>query len=393
MFRGAEWITIPEIISAARANLPASAWDYSFGGADTETTLRRNRTAFDYIALRPRVLRDVRVCDTATSFLGQPLALPVMLAPIGGPQNYHPDGALACARAADEVGTMAFIGTLSSPSMEDVRAGSKGPLVFQIYVRGDRAWMESLVRRVERAGYSALCLTVDSAAYGRRERDLQKRFFRGEGGGVQPNLVGLTSGDPNGSRDHQAGLSWDDVAWLRETTSLPLILKGILSPEDAELAVQHGVAAVYISNHGGRQLDHLPATLDVLPEIVAAVAGRADVLIDSGFMRGTDVIKAVAMGARAVLIGKLMAWALGAGGQAGVAAALQILKTEMLSAMANIGVHSIEELGPQCLRPTYPPHPSPWPVNVDPAPPIPMSAAASPARNGEPLVSAEPTTA
>ncbi len=380
MYRGAEWITIPEIIRAAKANLPSSAWDYSFGGADTETTLRRNRTAFDYIALRPRVLRDVRVCDTATTFMGNPLALPVMLAPIGGPQNYHPDGALACARAADQVGTMAFIGTLSSPSMEEVRAGSKGPLVFQMYVRGDRSWMEALVRRVEKAGYSAICLTVDSAAYGRRERDLQKRFFRGEGGAAQPNLVGLTSGDPNGSRDHQAGLSWDDVDWLRETTSLPLILKGILSPEDAELAVEHGVSVVYISNHGGRQVDHVPATLDVLPEIVAAVNGRVEILIDSGFMRGTDVIKAVAMGARAVLIGKLMAWALGAGGQAGVVAALEILRSEMLSAMANIGVHSIAELGPQCLRTTYPPHPSPWPVSVDPQQPIPMTAAEDLAR-------------
>ncbi|HZT08869.1 MAG TPA: alpha-hydroxy acid oxidase [Chloroflexota bacterium] len=365
MDRPEDWITIPEIVQAAKERLPINAWDYSFGGAETETTLRRNRTAFDYVALRPRVLRDVRSRTTSTTFLGNPLSLPVMLAPIGGPQNYDPDGALACARAADQVGTMAFIGTLSSPSMEEVRAGSNGPLVFQIYIRGDRAWLAALVRRVETAGYSALCLTVDSAAYGRRERDLHKRYFRGDGG-TQPNLAGLPGSEGGGSRDYQAGLTWDDVDWLRSATPLPIILKGILSPEDAELAVQHGVQVVYVSNHGGRQLDHAPATLDVLPEIVRAVDGRAEVLVDSGFMRGTDVVKALALGARAVLIGKLMAWALGAGGTAGVARALEILRTEMLLAMANIGVTSIAEIGPACVRASYPPREAPWPVNIDP---------------------------
>jgi glycolate oxidase len=362
-----EWITIPEIIHAARAKLPDKAWDYSFGGADTETTLRRNRTAFEYVALKPRVLRDVRHCDTSTRFLGHPLSLPVMLAPIGGPQNYDPDGALACARAAHQVGTIPFIGTLSSPSMEDVRAGSAGPLMFQIYVRGDREWLKSLVHRVESAGYDGICLTVDSASYGRRERDLMKRFFRGDGG-YQPNLVGLADSGNAGSREHQAGLSWDDVDWLRETTQLPLMLKGILSPEDAELAVEHGVSVVYVSNHGGRQLDHAPATLDVLPEIVQAVRGRAEILVDSGFMRGTDVVKALAMGATAVLIGKLMAWSLGAGGTAGVARALEILKTEMLVTMANIGARSVSEIGPHSIRTSYPPREAPWPVNLDPAP-------------------------
>lgn len=367
MERQDEWLTIPEIIEAARARLPKNAWDYSFGGAETETTLRRNRTAFDYVALRPRVLRGVRDRDTSTTFLGYPLALPVMLAPIGGPQNYHPDGALACAQAADQAGTIAFIGTLSSPSMEEVRAGSRGPLMFQMYVRGGRDWMRALVRRVENAGYAGLCLTVDSAAYGRRERDLHKRYFRGDGGG-QPNLMGLGGADGAGSRDFQADLTWDDVDWLRETTTLPLMLKGILSPEDAELAVQHGVSVVYVSNHGGRQLDHAPATLDVLPEIVQAVQGRAEVVVDSGFMRGTDVVKALAFGARAVLIGKLMAWALGAGGAAGVVRALEILKAEMLVTMANIGVRSVAEIGPDCVRPSYPPREAPWPVSLDPAP-------------------------
>ena len=376
-----EFITIPEIVQAAKAKLSSQAWDYSFGGADTETTLRRNRTAFELLALRPRVLRDVRARDTSTTFLGHPLAVPVMLAPIGGPQNYDPDGALACARAADQAGSMAFIGTLSAPSIEDVRAGSKGPLVFQMYVRGDREWMKALIKRAENAGYSALCLTVDSASYGRRERDLQKRYFRGEGGN-QPNLVGLPESTGGFSRDHQAGLTWDDVDWIQEFTSMPLILKGILNPEDASIAVQHGVPVIHVSNHGGRQLDHAPATMDVLPEIMEAVNGRAEVIIDSGFMRGTDVVKALALGARAVLIGKLMAWGLGAGGTAGVARVLELLKTEILVTMANIGVTSLAEIGPEYVVPSYPPRIAPWPISIDPKPEPSYVASGETQRNG-----------
>jgi len=387
MARKDEFLTIPEIVHAAKAKLPSQAWDYSFGGADTETTLRRNRTAFEYVALNPRVLRGARNPDTSTTFLGHPLALPVMLAPVGGPQNYDPDGALACARAADQAGTLAFIGTLSAPSMEEVKAGSTGPHMFQMYVRGDRTWMEALVRRVERAGYSGLCLTVDSGAYGRRERDIQKRYFRSEGRG-QPNLEGLPGGDPT-SRDNQAALTWEDVDWLRETTSLPLMLKGILNPEDAALAVQHGVQVVYVSNHGGRQLDHVPATMDVLPEIVAAVNGRAEVLIDSGFMRGTDVVKAIALGARAVLIGKLMTWGLGAGGQEGLERVLELLKTEMRVVMTNIGAASIDQIGPVCVRQSYPPREAPWPVSIDP-PQDPWTAATSNGHTAEAGLTASP---
>jgi isopentenyl diphosphate isomerase/L-lactate dehydrogenase-like FMN-dependent dehydrogenase len=377
----AEFITIPEIVQAAKAKLTPQAWDYSFGGADTETTLRRNRTAFEYLALRPRVLRDVRARETSTTFLGHPLAVPVMLAPIGGPQNYAPDGALACARAADQAGTIAFIGTLSAPSLEDVRAGSKGPHVFQMYVRGDKEWMKALIKRAENAGYAALCLTVDSASYGRRERDLQKRYFRGEGGN-QPNLQGLPQSDGGFSRDHQAGLTWDDVDWIQEFTSMPLILKGILNGDDARTAVEHGVPVIHVSNHGGRQLDHVPATMDMLPEIVAAVDGRAEVIIDSGFMRGTDVVKAIALGARAVLIGKLMAWGLGAGGEAGVARVLEILRTEIMGTMANIGVTSLAELGPEYVVPSYPPRDAPWPVSIDPKPEPSYVASGEGQRNG-----------
>lgn len=355
-----DWLTIPEIVRAARAKLPSNVWHYSCGGAESETTLRRNRSAFEYIALRPRILQGVGRPDTSTSFLGQNLSLPVMLAPVGSPSHFDPDGALACARAGERAGTGTFVGTLSTPSMEDVRAGADGPLFFQLYVRGDRDWLENIVRRAERAGYEGICLTADSTAYGRRERDLHNRFFPRERGN-RPNLgEGIISAADRG--DYQAELTWDDVAWLREATKLPLMVKGILSPEDAEAAVERGVDVVYVSNHGGRQLDHGPATIEVLPEIAQGVAGRARVLVDSGFMRGTDIIKALALGADAVCIGKLMTWGLGAGGVAGLERVLELLQTELRIAMTNIGVKSIADIGPHCIRPTNPPLPDPWPV-------------------------------
>lgn len=358
-----EWLTIPEIVRAARAKLPANVWDYSCGGADTETTLRRNRSAFDTMAFRPRVLRGVSGRDTSTSFLGHRLSLPVMLAPVGSITHFDADGALACSRAAERVGTAAFVGSLALPSLEEVRAGARGPLIFQVYVRGDRDWLKALVRRAERANYDGVCVTVDSAAYGRRERDLHNRYFPRESGGDRPNLGDLPPGTDAELRErYQAGFTWDDVAWLRETTRLPLMLKGILSGEDAALAVEYGVNVVYVSNHGGRQLDHAPATIEVLPEIVQAVDGGAEVIVDSGFLRGSDVIKALALGAKAVLIGKLMTWGLGAGGEEGLVRTLELLQTEMSIVMANIGARTIAEIVPEHVRPSMPPAVAPWPV-------------------------------
>ena len=268
-----EWLTIPEIVRAARAKLPANIWHYSCGGAESETTLRRNRSAFDYLALRPRILQGAGHPDTSVTFLGQQMSLPVMLAPVGSIVHFDPDGALAAARAAEAVGTGAFVGTLSTPSLEDVRAGADGPLYFQLYVRGDRDWIEGIVRRAERAGYEGICLTADSGAYGRRERDLHNRFFPRERGN-RPNLGDVVSGADRG--DYQGQLTWDDVAWLRETTRLPLMVKGILGPEDASAAVDRGVDVVYISNHGGRQLDHGPSTIEVLPDVAQAVGGQGE---------------------------------------------------------------------------------------------------------------------
>ncbi|MDR7602317.1 MAG: alpha-hydroxy acid oxidase, partial [Armatimonadota bacterium] len=321
---GAEsFATLPDILRVARRKLAPYVWDYVSGGAETETTLRRNRLGWARYAFRPRVLRDVRIRSTATAFLGCSLALPVMLAPIGNLGLIHPDGTRAVARAAGRRGTIAWISTMSERSLEEVAEAADGPLIFQLYVRGDRSWMRRMVRRVEAAGYLALCLTVDVPVYGRRERDLRNRF-RPRQETRRPNLADIVPDDA-----YQAGLTWEDVRWLRDQTSLPLVVKGILTVEDARLAVEHGVQVVYVSNHGGRQLDYAPATVDVLPEVVAAIEGQAEVLVDGGILRGTDVVKALALGARAVLIGKLQCWALAAAGQEGVERALELLQEEL----------------------------------------------------------------
>lgn len=342
--------TIPQIIEAARRRLSKEVWDYAAGGAGDELTVRRNRWALEAITFRPRVLRGVERVDLTARFLDLSLALPVMLAPVGSIGFFHPDGALACARTAARAGTRAFVSTLSQPSLEEVAAGAGLPQIFQIYVRGDRAWIERLVRRAEAAGYAALCLTADSAVYGRRERDLHNNFSPRQLG-ERPNV-----GAARAAEGFQAALTWEDAAWLRGITRLPLILKGVACAEDAVLAVEHGFQAVHVSNHGGRQLDGLPSTIELLPEIVAAVAGRAEVVVDGGFLRGGDVVKAVALGARAVLIGKAMLFGLAAGGEPGLASLLAVLETEIRTTMALIGARSLADLSPACLR--LPPFPT-----------------------------------
>ena len=343
-----EFLTIPEIIEAAQAKLPQALWDYASGGAETEATLRRNRSAMERWVFRPKVLVDVRQRDLSTTFLGHRLSLPVMLAPIGSLAFFHQEGALAVARVAARMGTIPFVSTMASPGLEEVASGAKGPLVFQLYVRGDRDWVAGVVRRAERAGYAALCLTVDSAVYGRRERDLRNRFFPRQAL-ERPNV-----GAAMMEEEYQAGWSWEDLAWLRESTRLPLILKGLLTPEDAVRAVEHGVDVVYVSNHGGRQLDHAPASIEVLGEIARAVVSRAELLVDSGFVRGTDVVKGLALGARAVLVGKLQAWGLAADGEAGLQRALELLQDEISTTLALLGVRKISDLGPECVTPASP---------------------------------------
>jgi glycolate oxidase len=328
--------TLQEIALEAWRRMPAPVWDHLMGGADSEMTLRRNRAGLDALALRQRVLVDVRKIDMGTSLLGQAMDIPVFPAPVGGfLGKVHHEGGPAVARAAVSRGTTAFIATAAKPSLEAAQAAVDRKLVFQLYVRGDRGWVEAVLDRVKVAGYAALCVTVDRNYYGRRERDI---------------ISGLPVKEGFGDQSFQASLSWKDLVWMKERVGLPLIAKGIATAEDAELAVEHGADVVYVSNHGGRQLDHAQGSIEVLEEVVRAVAGRAEVLADGGVMRGTDVVKMLCLGARAVGVGKLLGLALSAGGEAGVARMLELMEVEIRHALGLMGVTSIKQLGPHWLR-------------------------------------------
>jgi isopentenyl diphosphate isomerase/L-lactate dehydrogenase-like FMN-dependent dehydrogenase len=338
------FLSLQEIVAAARRNLSQDLWDHLSGGSDSETTLARNRQALDGLALRQRVLVDVRNIDITTTLLGQKLSTPVFLAPVGGFVGFvHPDGACNVARAAVAHGTAAFISTAAKPSLEAAAAVVKQPLIFQLYVRADRKWVEDILDRAKAAGYRALCICVDRNYYGRRERDIISRANVREG-----------FGDPS----YQMALNWNDVGWMKERMGGPLILKGIATAEDARLAVEHGADAVYVSNHGGRQLDHGQATIEVLPEVVKAVSGRAEILWDGGVQRGTDVVKALALGARAVGVGKMLGWALAAGGEPGVKRMLELMDVEIRTAMGLMGATSLSALDPNWVRPAQPVRPA-----------------------------------
>jgi isopentenyl diphosphate isomerase/L-lactate dehydrogenase-like FMN-dependent dehydrogenase len=349
-------------VIAAKKNLQPNIWDYVAGGAESEVTLRRNRSAFERFAFCPRALRDVSQRDTSIRFLDRRLDLPVMLAPIGSIAHLDPGGARTCARVAERAGIAAFVSTFSSPSLETVSEATQAPLFFQLYVVKNRTTTADLIRRAESAGYGAICITVDTPVPGRRERDLRNGFAVWPSL-PRPNVPGQGLA-PNVANPAQAALTWRDLEWMRGTTGLPLMVKGIMCAEDARIAIEHGVDVVYVSNHGGRELDHAIATIEVLSEIVDEVAGRAEVLIDSGFMRGTDVLKALALGARAVSIGKLTACGLAAGGELGLLRALELLKLEIDVTMAHIGVATIGELTPDVLRRSVPPEPDPWPTGL-----------------------------
>jgi glycolate oxidase len=333
------FLTLQEIVAAARANLAPGPWSYLIGGAETETTVRRNRLALDSIAFRPRVLRDVSRIDSSAVFLGQRVRLPVMLAPIGGLESIVEGGAAAAARGAAAFGVPQMLSSVCQPGLEATAAAAETVRVFQLYVRGDDAWVDDHVRRAQDHGYRAFCLTVDVSMYSRRERDLVGRF-------VKPWRATAPAGS-----GFQSALSWDQVKRYKDKYadkhSLPLILKGIATAEDAEIAVQHGVEVIYVSNHGGRQLDHGLGSMTVLPQIVAAVAGRAEVWVDGGFMRGTDVVKAIALGAKTVGMGRLPCLGLAAAGVPGLVRALEILEDEIRTCLGLVGVTSFAELTPQ----------------------------------------------
>ena len=333
--------TLHEIVKAARQNLEPGPWDYLIGGAESETTLRRNRQALDSIAFRPRVLRDVSRIDGASTLFGRPVRIPVMVAPIGSIETFTPGGGATAAKAAAEFGIPLMLSSVCNPGLETVASAADGFRIFQLYVRGDDGWVDDHVRRAVDHGYTAFCLTVDTAVYSRRERDLARRF-------VKPWRVRATG------VDYQAGLTWDHVKRFKDTHAIPLILKGIATAEDAALACDLGVDGLYVSNHGGRQLDHGRGTTEALPEVVAAVGGRATIIVDGGFLRGTDIVKAVALGAAAVGIGRLACFGLAAAGQAGLVRVLELLEEEIRICLGLLGVERLAQLDRSHLHPATP---------------------------------------
>ena len=326
-----DYQTLHEFVAAARQNLPANIWDYLIGATETETTMRRNRLALDSLALRPRVLCDVSHVDTSHSFFGKSSRLPVMLAPVGSLESFHPAGAAEAGRAASAFGVPIIVSSVTKPGLEESAASASGRKIFQLYVRGDDAFVNDYVKRAIDAGYEQFAITVDTASYSRRERDIARRF-------VKPWRAAATGGE------YQASFSWDNVKRFKDKWSIPLMLKGIATAEDAAIAVRHGVDTVYVSNHGGRQLDHGRGAMDVLPEVVEAVGGKAAVVVDGGFCRGTDVVKAIALGADAIAIGRLYCYGLAAAGAAGVVQLLELLETEVSIALALLGVTSLSAL-------------------------------------------------
>jgi isopentenyl diphosphate isomerase/L-lactate dehydrogenase-like FMN-dependent dehydrogenase len=354
-------VNLLEYEDAARDKLPQPIFDFIAGAAEDEITLRRNREAYQRIQLRPRVLVDVSSVDTSTEILGSAVSLPVLLAPVALHRAAHPDGELATARAAADAGAIMVLSTMASSTIEEVAEAAAGPKWFQLYVNPDRELTERLVRRAEASGYSALCLTVDAPYLGRRERDFHNRLkfppdVRYANLELGVELSGIALGDQESALAAAAvrlinpAMTWRDIDWLRSLTSLPLLIKGILTTEDACLAVDHGVAGIVVSNHGGRQLDTVPATIEVLPEIVEAVQGRAGVFLDGGIRRGTDVLKALALGATAVLIGRPYIWGLAVDGEAGVRRVLELLKAEFELAMALTGCAVVSDIDRNLVR-------------------------------------------
>jgi glycolate oxidase len=345
---GEQYQNLHEFVRKARANLNQNAWDYIVGAAETETTMRRNRMALDEIAFRPRVLRNVAKVDASVELLGRKLRLPVMLAPVGALEIFDPAGAAASvARGAGTFGAAHMLSSVSEPGLEKVAEAAPGALrIYQLYVRGGDDFVEDCVSRAIENGYTAFCLTVDTAHYSRRERDIAKRY-------VRESRIRATGGD------FQKGLEWRTVKLIKDKYKIPLVLKGIATAEDAAIALDHGVEWIYVSNHGGRQLDHGRGAMHVLPEIVGAVAGRAKVMVDGSFCRGSDVVKAIAMGADLVGIGRLQCWALAAAGEAGIVRMLELLEDEVIRTLGLLGVTKFAELDKSYLHaaaPTNLPH-------------------------------------
>src|SRR4051795_8006990 len=327
-----------ELVAKARANLNQNAWDYIVGGTETETTLQRNRMSLDEIAFRPRILRDVSKVDASVKVMGRKLRLPVLLSPVGPLEAFDPEGGAAVVRGAASFGAFHMLSSVSEPGLENVaKAAPDAFRIYQLYVRGDHAFVEDRIERAIANGYAAFCLTVDTAHYSRRERDLAKRYVRANRRDVS-------------GREFQMALEWRTVKLIKDKYKIPLVIKGIATAEDATIALDHGVEWIYVSNHGGRQLDHGRGAMHVLPEIAAAVAGRAKIMVDGSFCRGSDIVKAIASGADLVGMGRLQCWALAAAGEAGVLRMLELLEDEVQRCLGLLGVNSFAELDKSYLH-------------------------------------------
>jgi isopentenyl diphosphate isomerase/L-lactate dehydrogenase-like FMN-dependent dehydrogenase len=372
-------VNIEDLRRLAQRRLPRAVFDYIDGGADREITLRDNCAAFDEIVFRPRCAVPVAGCDPGTTVLGTAMSMPLLLAPVGSSRLFYPRGEEVAAREAGEAGLIYILSTLSGCRLEDVKQATRATAWYQLYLLGGRAVAEATIARAKAAGYAALVVTIDTAVSGFRERDARNGIrelltrqpltmlpyvwqflarprwllgFLGDGGLMKfPNVV-LPGEGPMRYADvatalEQSTVTWDDLAWIRQAWNGPLVVKGVHTAEDARIAVDYGAEALVVSNHGGRQLDGVPATLRLLPEVVAAVGDRTEVLLDGGIRRGSDIAKALALGARAVLAGRAYAYGLGAAGGPGVARAIEILRTDFVRTLKLLGCRTVGELSQQ----------------------------------------------
>jgi 4-hydroxymandelate oxidase len=352
-------LTVREFQDAARERLDSVHYDYFAGGARDEITMRANEAAFRQLSLLPRVLHGSDKRELDRTLLGCPCSMPVLLAPTAFHKLAHPEGERATARAAAKAGAIMIASMASTVAIEDVvdvaREAAPDPqprIWFQLYLQPDLEFTAALVRRAERAGAKALVVTVDSPELGRRDRDDRNNFHDLPDGMRCENLRNLTGNEPGHVRQitMSAELSWEHVDWLRTITELPIVLKGVLHPADAMLALHHGVSGLLVSNHGGRQLDTVPATIEMLPDIVEVVGGRVPVLLDGGIRRGTDVVSALALGADAVAVGRPVVWGLAANGEDGVGEVLELLRAEVDHTVAMCGASSLSDLTPDLVR-------------------------------------------
>ncbi|GBG75082.1 Glycolate oxidase (GOX)-like protein [Chara braunii] len=337
----------------AKEKLPKMVYDYYASGAEDQWSLQENRKAFERIRFRPRVLIDVSKMDMSTTVLGYKISMPIMVAPTAMQRMAHPEGELATARAASAAGTAMTLSSWATASVEEVASVGPGLRFFQLYVYKDRSVVEQLIRRAERAGFKAIALTVDTPRLGRREADIKNRFVLPPGLSLK-NFEGLNLGTMSKTQDsglasYVAGqidrtLSWKDVKWVQSMTTMHVLVKGVITAEDARMAVEAGARGIIVSNHGARQLDYVPGTIDALEEVVEAVGGKIPVFLDGGIRRGTDVLKALALGAAGVFVGRPVPFALATDGEAGVKKLLDILRDEFELAMALAGCTTISEI-------------------------------------------------